>query len=402
MARIKVVHVINFEIGLMVHARNYFAYLQQQGYDLRVVCPPGNYVRGDMVTPDGIHVKALPFPAKYTPAVDFSTLIKLARYFRAERFDVVHTHTVKPGLLGRIAGRMAGVPVVIHTVHGFHIWDDMTRFEQWLFLQLERFAAHFCDLMLSQNAEDIELAIHDGICPPDRIEYLGNGIDISYFHPDRVQPSQAQAIRRELGVSDAEHLVGMIGRLVRLKGYYDYLAAARLLAQQDKSIRFLAIGPTMPEKADALSPNELIAEYGLQDRMQYLGLRDDIRELLGAMDLLVLPSYSEGIPRVLMEAAAMGRAAVGTDVRGTREVIVNGETGLLVPPRDPESLAQAIHRLLTDKSLAERMGRFARDRAETHFDERHYFRRTDEAYRRLLANRRSECDTAALLALNRR
>ncbi len=384
---IKVAHVINHEIGLRVHGRNYFSYLQEQGYDLQVVCSPGEFVRGDTVTQEGIAVKTIPFPPRYTPQADFETFTRLARYFRQQSIDIVHTHTVKPGLLGRIAARLAGVPVVIHTVHGFHIWDDMSAFEQRFFLWVERFAARFCDLLLSQNHEDIEMAIREHICPANRIRYLGNGIDISYFHPDKASAGQVAALRRELGVAPGEHLVGMIGRLVRLKGYYDYMEAARILKTQGEPIKFLAIGLATPEKADALSPDELIAQYGLAGTMQYLGVRNDVRELIAAMDTLVLASYAEGVPRVLMEAAAMGKAAVGTDVRGTREVIVDGQTGYLVPARNSAALAAGIRRLLSNRQRAQEMGIAARRRAEMHFDERHYFWRTDIEYRRLLGEK---------------
>jgi len=385
---IKVAHVINHEIGLRVHGRNYFAYLKDQGYDLRVVCAPGDLVRGDMITDQGVPVKAIAFPPRYTPIADFKTLLQLARYFRREKFDIVHTHTVKPGLLGRVAARLAGVPIVIHTVHGFHVWDDMSRFEQRFFVWVERFAGRFCDLLLSQNREDVTVAVRDRICAADRIHYLGNGIDIDRFHPDRVSADHVARLRQELGLAPGECLVGMIGRLVRLKGYYDYLAAARILIDQGFPVRFLTIGLATPEKSDALSPEELIARYGLTGVLQHLGERGDVRELIAAMDVVVLASYAEGIPRVLMEAAAMGRPAVGTDVRGTREVIVEGETGYLVPPRNPHALADGIHRLLSDPSRAQAMGCAARRRAEAHFDERHYFWRTDVEYRRLIETKR--------------
>jgi len=387
MTRVKVAHVINHEIGLRVHGRDYFSYLQEQGYDLQVVCSPGEFVTGDMVTEEGIVVKAIPFSPCYTPVVDFRTLARLVRHFRQQRVDIVHTHTVKPGLLGRVAARLAGVPIVIHTIHGFHIWDDMSDFEQRLFLWIERFAARFCDLLLSQNREDIEVAVRDRICSADRIRYLGNGIDTSYFHPGQVSTKQVAELRRELGVAPNEYLVGMIGRLVRLKGYYDYVEAAQILKTQREPIKFLAIGLSTPGKADALSPEELIAQYGLKGTMQYLGQRNDVRELIAAMDTLVLASYAEGIPRVLMEAAAMGKAAVGTDVRGTREVVVDGETGYLVPPRNPTALADGIRRLLGDKQRAREMGVAARCHAEMYFDERRYFWRTDIEYRRLLEKR---------------
>lgn len=379
---IRVAHISNSDIALRIHARNYFAYLRDQGYDLQVVCSPGELVKGDMVTNEGIVVKAISLPSRYAPMNDLKALIQLVRHFRQQRYDIVHTHTVKAGLLGRIAARLAGTPIVIHTIHGFHYWDDMSNVENHLFVWLEWFAARFCDLLLSQNREDIEFAVRERICSPEKIRFLGNGIDITRFRPDAVSQDVVAATRRELGVSPDETLVGMIGRLVRLKGYFEYMEAAKLLHERGERIKFLAIGAAQ-DKASTVSPAELIAQYGLQDSMQFLGTRDDIPELMAAMDVVVLASYAEGIPRVLLEAAAMGKPAVGTDVRGTREVIVDGETGYLVPSRNAAALADAISRLAADPARMREMGQAARRRAETHFDERDYFWRTDQEYRRL-------------------
>jgi len=380
---LRVVHLSNSDIALRVHARNYFAYLRDQGYDLEVVCSPGELVKGDMVTDEGIVVKAISLPSRYTPVNDFKALVQLVRHFRQQRYDIVHTHAVKPGLLGRIAARLAGTPVVVHSVHGFHYWDDMGSIEKRLFVWLERFAARYCDSLLSQNREDIEFAVRKRICPPDKIHFLGNGIDVTRFQPDAVSPEVVTAKRRELGVAPDETLVGMIGRLVRLKGYFEYMQAARLLHERGERIKFLAVGAAQ-DTASAVSPPEMIARYGLQGSMQFLGMRDDIPELMAAIDIVVLASYAEGIPRVLMEAAAMGKPAVGTDVRGTREVIVDGETGYLVPARDAPALADAISRLSAEPATRRQMGQVARQRAEAHFDERFYFWRTDREYRRLI------------------
>lgn len=396
---LRVVQLVNHDIGLRIHGRHYFNYLRSQGYTLSAICTPGEYVTGDMVTEDGIPVKAIPFWPRYTPLHDLRSLMQLLRYFRRCRFDIVHTHTVKPGLLGRLAARLTGAPVIVHTVHGFHMWDDMTPFEQWMFLQIERLAAGWCDLMLSQNYEDITVAVQQRICPVSKIRYLGNGIDVNYFHPRAVSPAQAQALRRSLGVLPHEKLVGMIGRLVRLKGYHDYVAAARLLHEQGAPIKFLTIGFAIPESPTALSPAEMIRQHGLAGTLLHLGPRRDVRELMAAMDAVVLASYAEGIPRVLMEAAAMARPAVGTDVRGTREVIVDGETGVLAPVRDPAGLAASIVRVLADPARAQAMGRAARRRAEQHFDERFFFWRTDQAYRDLVQKKLSSRHLADLNAL---
>jgi len=381
---IKVVHLSNFDVALNIHLKNYMCYLREQRYDVRIICNPGQFLKGDTITEYGIPVKAIPFSNRYAPWDDLKTLVQLYRYFRQERFDIVHTHTVKPGLLGRLAARLAGVPVVIHTVHGFHIWDTMSAPEIRLMIGIERFANHFCDLLLSQNREDMAYAVKHRICSSEKIHFLGNGIDLTQFHPQRVCPEQIAAKRQELGLDPDEPVVGMIGRLVQLKGYHEYVAAARILKDRGERVRFLAIGAAQKGKAEALSPQDLIAQQEVEDRVLVLGVRQDVPELLAMMDVVVLASYAEGIPRILLEAAAMGRPSIGTDVRGTREVIVDGVTGRLIPVHNASALADAISRLCADKAQAQKMGMAARAHAEANFDERFHFWRTDAEYRRLI------------------
>jgi glycosyltransferase involved in cell wall biosynthesis len=362
MSKIKVVHLSNYDVGLRIHMRNYMRYLRDQGYDVSIICNPGRFLKGDMVTEDGIFVKAIPFPHSITPLADLKTLWALYRYFREERFDVVHTHTVKPGLLGRLAARLARVPIIIHTIHGFPFHDEMSPWMSQLLTSIERIGARLCDSMLSQNREDMEKAVESGICPANKLHYLGNGIDIERFHPSLVTPE-----------------------LIKVRG---------------ERVRFLAIGAVHKKQGVAIDDlGVLIRQYDLEDAMLFLGQRDDVPELMAAMDLVILASYAEGIPRVLMEAAALGKPAIGTDVRGTRETIVDGVTGRLVPVKDPGALADAIVEVLADPARAAEMGQAARGYAEAHFDERDFFRRTDKEYRRLIETKLRLGQTYGLKAL---
>lgn len=385
MENAKVVHLTNFDVGLRTHIKNYLTYLREQGYDVSVICHPGQWLQHDTHTPDGIFVKIMPFPPRITPLADLKTLIRLVRYFRKERFHVVHTHTVKPGLLGRLAARLAGVPVIVHTIHGFYFHDGMHSVVRRIFVGVEKVGAWCCDAILSQNQEDIDTAIREGICSPTKISHLGNGIDVTKFYPGCVDGAAVAELRRELGLPPDAKIVGLIGRLVREKGFLEFFEAARIILDRGIDARFLAIGAAQPEKSDALTPQALIDQLGLQSAVRFLGLRDDIPALMSLMDVVALPSYGkEGLPRVLMEAAALGKPVVATDVRGCREVVADGETGLLVPVRDSAALAEGLATVLSDASLAQKLGRAGRTRAEVMFDERLYFQRTHESYQRLL------------------
>jgi glycosyltransferase involved in cell wall biosynthesis len=400
MSKIKVVHLSNYDVGLRIHMRNYMRYLRDQGYDVSIICNPGRFLKGDTVTEDGIFVKAIPFPHRITPLTDLKTLCALYRYFGQERFDIVHTHTVKPGLLGRLAARLARVPIIIHTIHGLPFHDEMNPWMIQLLINAERIGARLCDSILYQSQEDMEKAVESGICLADKLHYLGNGIDVERFHPSLVRPELVMAKRAELGLSPKDKVIGMIGRLVREKGFFEYLEAAQILKARGERARFLAIGAVHRKQGVAIDDlGVLIRQYDLEDTMLFLGHRDDVPQLMVAMDLVVLASYAEGIPRVLMEAAALGKPAIGTDVRGTRETIVDGVTGRLVPIKDPRALADAIVEVLADPARAAEMGQAARQRAEVHFDERDFFRRTDKEYRRLIETKLRLGQTYSLKAL---
>lgn len=384
MSNIKIVHVVNFDLGIKIHIGNYLQYQLEQGYDVSVVSHPGNWLTHDTTLPNGIPVKIIPFNPSITPIADLKTLLRLVAYFRQQRFDIVHTSTVKPGLLGRLAARLTGTPVIVHTYRGLYLHDQMSPAQARFFINLEKLGTACCDLILSQNKEDIQTAIQTGIAPADKVVYLGNGIDISQFNPQKITEDQRQAKRASLGINPGEPVIGYVSRPVREKGVYEFLEAARILKSRGVQARYLTTGSPQPEKKTAVSLTDLLREYGLEDEVMLLGHRSDIPELLSLMNVLVLPSYAEGIPRILMEAAAMARPVVASRARGNIEVVEDGKTGILVPVRDGQALAEGILKVLSDPQQAEEMGRQARLRALSHFDERLYFWRTDAEYRRLI------------------
>ena len=382
--RIKVVHLSNHEISLKVHSRNQMNFLRNRGYDVSMVCNPGDSFKSDSTTQDGIFVKAIPFPSRISPFRDIATFFRLWRYMRKEKFHIVHTHMIKPGLLGRLAARLAGVPVVLHTVHGFYFHDLMPSNVIKFYATMERVGAMCSDLVLSQNREDIDRAIYMKICQPDKIKYLGNGIDIDTFTPELVTPELVMKKRKELGIEPNRKIVCQIARLVDHKGYQDFFEAAKILKAKEFPAVFLAIGQRH-YKNGAIDPYRMIEDMNLDGYVRFLGERDDIPDLMAAMDLIVLASWGvEGIPRVMMECAALGKAAVATNVRGNREAVLHGETGYLVPPRDPRRLAEAIEAYLNSSEKTDNMGLSARRRAVELFDERDYFEKTDQFYRQLL------------------
>lgn len=320
-----------------------------------------------------------------TPFSDVLSLIRLYRVLRRERFTIVHTHTTKAGLLGRWAARMARVPVIVHTNHGFVFHETSRSFWRRWFIALERVAAKCCDLILCVSAEDVATATRLGI-GRGKVVLLGKGgigVDCTVFDPESFSSDDRIAKRAELGLAADVPVVGFVGRLTVEKGVLELFVSAKLVHKEVEDVRFVVVGVVDVARSDAVDL-DVAAEFGVDAFTSFLGLRQDMPELYAVMDVFVLPSYREGLPRVLMEAAAMGLPSVGTDVRGSREVIKDGVTGILVPPKDPQALAAAIIELLQNRERAARMGSAARRRALDLFDERPVFERIRAEYRRLL------------------
>jgi glycosyltransferase involved in cell wall biosynthesis len=287
------------------------------------------------------------------PLRDARALHELTRLFRQQRYDIVHTHTSKAGILARKAAQRAGVPIIIHTPHGhiFHSYFNVpvTRF----FVALERRAAPYTDRIVTLTDGEIEEHLERGIGHRTQYRTVFSGID---FGPFEAAAAQREAIRIELGLPAGAILVGGVGRLEPVKGFTYLIQAAHIVAESIPNIHFVIAG-------DGSLRAALEAEARpLAGRFHFLGLRGDIPDIMAALDLFVLPSLNEGMGRVLLEAAAAGKVAVASAVGGVPEIVVNGETGLLVPPKDPEALAAAIAKLANDAGLRQRMGQAARNR----------------------------------------
>jgi len=376
-----VAHVTTADVSLRYLLRNQLEAIRERGYEVNGISSPGPDV--DAIEASGVRHLAVAMTRRITPISDAWSLFGLYRLMRGRRFTIVHTHTPKPGLLGQIAARLAGVPVVIHTLHGFYFHDGSRPLVRRFYVTLEKIAARCSDLILSQNVEDVATAIREGIAPASRIRLLGNGIDLERFDPSCVGPPRRRATRAMLGLSEDAPVVGFVGRLVAEKGVRELLRAGRIVLDRLPDARFLFIGGTDTDKADRLTA-EVASSLGLQEACVFAGIRQDMPEMYAAMDVFVLPSHREGFPRAPMEASAMKVPCVVTDVRGCRQVVTEGRNGLVTPLGDIEALARAILSILTNPALARRMGEDGRRRALREFDERSVFSTVLAEYARLL------------------
>jgi glycosyltransferase involved in cell wall biosynthesis len=296
---------------------------------------------------------------------DIRASIEFWREIRKLPVTVLHTHNPKPGIYGRILGRLAGVPVVVNTLHGFYATETDRLLKRLVVYGLEMLAARFSDAELHQNVEDLELARRLHIVRRSRSRLLGNGIDLARFDPAGVDLATRNRLRAELGATDNQVVVGTVGRLVAEKGFPELFEAVEQLGD-DYVVAI--IGPVDPDKPDAL-PADMI-ERAERAGVRFLGMRKDMEDLYSAMDLFILPSHREGFPRAAMEAAAMGLPVVATDIRGCRQVVRHGINGLLIPVRDPTAIREAIQALGEDPATRAAMSRASRDIAIDEFDEK--------------------------------
>lgn len=380
----RVAHITTIALSLRYLLLNQMQSIQAAGYEVVGVSAAGP--EAGEVERAGIAHCAVPLTRRFAPLADLRGLWALYRLLRRERFDIVHTHTAKPGLLGLLAARWARVPVIVHTIHGYHFGAATPRWVRRCYIILERWAARGADLLLSQGQAELQLAVAEKICPPHKIKLLGNGIDLTQFDPQRVTPEDCARRRRALGLRQDELVVGFVGRLVAEKGVCELLEAARIVRGQVRGVKFLLIGATDNDKTDAFTP-DMAQRYGVADVCLFVGQQQNMPELYALMDVFALPSHREGFPRAPMEAAAMGVPVIVSDIAGCRETVVPNETGLVVPLGDEAALAAALTALLTHPHLAAQLGQAGRRYALRHFDEQQVFGKILAEYARLLQSK---------------
>ena len=379
---IRIAHISTVDLTLRFLLLPELQRLRDEGFDVTAISAPGPWV--EQVEAAGI--RHIPWPhatRAWDLRADAAAFRELLGILRRERFDLVHTHTPKAAFLGRIAARRAGVRCVVNTVHGFYAQPTDRLAKKLGVLGLEGIAARASDLELYSSAEDLEWARRLRLGESARRVHCGGGIDLDEFDPARVSPDRRAALRKELGIAQDAVVVGTVCRLVAEKGVRELLQAADALASEQ--VRFLVVGPDEPDKPDAIREDELARAAAAG--VVFTGLREDVRDLYAAMDVFVLASWREGLPGSAIEALAMGKPLVLTDIRGSLEVARDGVEALVVPPRDAGRLTEAIRRLVADPELRSRLGAAARARAVERFDRRKALDLIVAEYRRLLGRK---------------
>lgn len=306
-----------------------------------------------------------------SPRDDLAALRTLTEVLAAGRYDVVHTHSAKGGVLGRLAAARAGVPRIVHTYHGFPFHEFMSAARRRGYIALERMAAKHTDFFLAIGSETVTTSLRLGLATPDRVRLSWPAVDLSAVRAAGLSRAQA---RRRLDLPLGVQVVGSVGRLAYQKGP-DVFVRALARLPDDVFGLWVGGGPLTREM------ERLTERLGVTGRMRWLGHRDDVAQVLPAFDVMAMASRYEGLPCVLVEAIGAGIPLVATAVPSNQDLVLAGETGLLVRPQDPAGLAVAIGHLLDDAEAAALLAERARARVGDWFAPRFAAAVLDEVYR---------------------
>jgi glycosyltransferase involved in cell wall biosynthesis len=361
--------------------RTQLAFLRDAGLSVVCVCDDDEWAAE--VRALGVAVIPLGMGRRPNPLQAAIWGYRFARLLRRERPDIVHLHNAFHGIVGRPIARLSGVPVVVQTIHNWWYLEPAGSLRARVYTQLERFAARFSDAVLFINHDDVRRAGELGIVPPERIHFVGNGIDTLALERRLVTASRREA-RGRLELDHGDLVITMIARLEYPKDHGTLLEAFARLVADVPHARLLVVGQGLEEERI----RELASSLDIVDATRFVGHVPDISGLLTASDILVLSSHCEGFGRCLVEGMVAGLPVVGTDVPGIRDVIANEHTGLLVPQGDAGALHAALSRLALDPSERERLGEAGHAVALRDFDEALPAQRALDLYRTLLAEKR--------------
>ncbi|RJR47040.1 MAG: glycosyltransferase family 1 protein [Desulfobacteraceae bacterium] len=292
------------------------------------------------------------------PFKDVGALLILYRLIRQGRFDVVHTHSSKAGILGRIAARLAGVPVVIHTLHSLVFHEYQSRLRNWLYILLKRLCAPLTDCYISVCDATTRGALQQGIGSADRYVTVYSGIDLTPFL-EISETMTAEQAKIRLGLNPSKPVVGKVARLMHQKGHDLFLRAASRIICRQPDVQFLLVGDGILRQ----SLERMADDLGVRARVTFAGLvkPEDVPAYMRAMDVVVHTSIREGVARVIPQAYAVGSPVVALNLDGAPEVIENGLNGFLIDPGDEAAVADAVEALLRSQDLRKEMVRRGRE-----------------------------------------
>lgn len=367
MDHISVMHLITRLIvgGAQENTLYTAALLDPARYKVQVISGAQTGSEGSLIEEarqQGIPLKIVPeLVRQISPLKDLQALIKLYRLLQREPYQVLHTHSSKAGILGRLAGHLAGTPVIIHTVHGWSFHDYMSPWLQKTYILLERWMAHYTQALVAVSQKDIDKGLQAGIGRPDQYHLIRSAIPIEQFDASLFDRGK---IRQALGIPEQAVVIGFVGRFSPQKNPLDWVRVAKQVGQNQKDVFFLMVGDgPLRDQVEAQ-----LLQAGIRDRTVLTGLRRDIPALLACMDMFMHTSLWEGLPRAIVQALCIELPVLAYSADGVQEIIQNGENGYIFQPGEVKKMAEVCEHLVQHPELRKALGQRGRERVMQEFD----------------------------------
>jgi len=371
--------------GAQKHLISLVKYFLSKNHQIKVATSPGEPMNSS-IRRLGVKPVVLNYlQKKVNPLYDLMTFYDISKLLIENDFSVIHCHSTKAGILGRLAAYFAGVPVKVFTAHGFVFYDGMNFFKKYLCVLAEKLGGFFGDMIITVSWADFKKAIRYGIAPRERIRVIQNGIDVSEAEKFINENSGRQKeFRSKYGIEENALLIGSVGRLVSEKAYEVAISAMpSILAEYPKA--FLVIAGDGYARAGL---EALALKLGVSERVRFLGELAAVYEFYMIMDLFFLSSVKEGLPYSLLEAGAFGIPVVCSDAGGISELVSDGKTGILVPCADIRAFASGMKRALAmDASAREKIAMALYDKIKSDFSEEKMLLSVEQQYMRLAAKK---------------
>jgi glycosyltransferase involved in cell wall biosynthesis len=382
MRRIKVLHLITTLprlSGAADNTRYTVNLLNPDRYEVHLASGPAEF-DGSGVLP---HIRVILIDSLVRPVAFASDLLacwQLCRMIRNERYDIVHTHNAKAGVLGRVAAKLMGVPVIVHTAHSISFVASTSQIANWIYRLADMICARITNKIITVASLNTNTYLDAGIGTPGQYVTIYSGVEIQKY----LDRSERVACRAELGVNSGEMLVSWFGRLNRQKDPVTFVRAAQILIRWFPSIRAVMVGEDPLGDSVESEVRRAIEELQVGSKLRFLGYRPDVHRILAASDLVMHTSLYEGLGRTVVETMLSGTPIVATAVDGVREAVISGERGgFLVPPGNPAALAAAGKRLIEAPELGQRLAAAGRSWALQRFDVQDMVKSIDMLYQQL-------------------
>ena len=386
---LKILFVTTASSTAYVFLLNFAHYLTSKGFIVEFACSAYSFhdakSRFRELEEEGFVVHNVPFSRKISPINDCISFITLQKVINDNHYDIIHVHTAKAGWLGRIAGRLSKVPLIIYTAHDFYFRAFQSGFNRRFYVFLEKIASPFCDIILFVSDAVKSDAIKENIKKSDNLFMVGNGIQCDTFI---INPAFQKIIKTTLGIQAGTKIIGIVARLVDNKGIDLFIHAASIISIQYPDVKFIICG-SGPDESKLKS---LVAKLMISDKVIFTGRiesKEELNHLISCFDIFLFPTRREGLGIVYIEAMALGVPVIGTRIPPVTEIIIEGKTGLLAAVEDYNDFAAAAISLLSDPELSLRLADAARKRAWEFFNLPVINLRTINAYYSAIKSKKS-------------